>query len=271
MVEPQKAFATTPSKIDPATLINNKYGWYLSFTDTTVENNGCAHPFTLQKEIYTRDNYKAYNVLGHRYYSAGELNNLNGAAIRWTGGKYIDGTPIDLVMTITSCSPGWRASDGPGQEYCFFYCTTVGELSPYHQELRKDINLDAPLFEFCGFDLIDLNFKFYKAGTNIPIRLSGHTTLSDVDWGEKLSFVDTDYVFLHNKNSFLTVTNETIQAPFDTRNELEQISVTACYDSTGFNLKYYGNPYKVGLACFDSSTIANFLPEDPSKSYFITD
>lgn len=270
LINPSKAFATTPQKIDPNTLVDNKYDWYLSFTDTQIENNGCSHPLTLQSEILTRDNYRARNVYGHRFYAASDLWMINGVGVRWTGGKYIDGTPVDMVGTVYGYKPNWRTSDGPGKDYNYFYCTTVGELNPYHEQLRTGINKGAPLIEFCGFEYLDLRFNFYKTGTNEPIKLSGHTTLSDCDWGERVKFDKADYVYISKNNNGIWINNDdSFQAISGEQANLENSTASIYFNCEEFTMRYYGSPWKLGLCCLDNSSLVTITPPDPTKTYSI--
>lgn len=269
-LQPLTAFATSPEKVEPGAFVERKYNWSFSFSKTTVENNGCAHPLTLQNEIYTRDNYRAKNVLGHRYYSLSELSKIKGVGIRWTGGTYTDGTPIDLVATVSDYQANWRPSDGPGQEYNYFYCATVGELNPPHEQLRSGINSGAPLIEFCGFKYLDIKFNFYKGGTSESLRLAGHTTLSDCDWGERTKFDGVDFIYISKNNDGIFINpDDSFEAIAQEQSSLENSTASIYFDCSEFTMRYYGNPWKVGLCCLDNSSLSSLIPPDPIKSYKI--
>ena len=268
---PHIALATTPSKVEPGDLVDNKYLWCPSFAKTQVEPSNASYPFAFLSECLTKDDYLARKVYGHRYSNQSQLSRIANCAIRWSGGEYLDGTAIDMVMKVTGYSPNWRAPSGVGADYNYFYATTVGELNPYHEQLKPGIIPGAPLFEFCGFAYIDLQFNFYEAGTETPIKLAGHTSLSDVDWGEQFGFDGVDSIFISNANNFISINGDLVQAEVGERESLEQTTASIYFDCESFTLRYYGNPWKIGLCCFDSSSISTITPPDPEKSYVISD
>ena len=267
---PSDAFATAPQKVEPGTFIDNKYQWFPSFTKTSVEKNNARYPFTIQSDIYTRDNYHARNVIGSKYYSASELSRIQDAAIRWTGGKYIDGNEIDLVMKVTAQQPNWRGYDGWGGNYNYFYATTVGELNPYHEQLKPGINSGAPLIEFCGYAYLDLSFSFYKTGTNEPFNISGRASFSDFDYGERAKFDGVDHVCISKNNNGIWInSDDSFEAIRGEQVSLENSTVSIYFDCEHFSLRFYGNPWKVGLTCFDQSSLLNVTPNNPIKDYRI--
>ena len=267
---PRAASATTPSYVEPGEMQNRRFSWAPAFDETALEDNGARWPFSRKKELVTFDNYVARDVWGHYYPKESELKAVKGCGVRFKGGELADGTAVDMVLEFTGYEPDWRkpgASHGDG--YNYLYATTVGELAEPHTELSADTAPESPMFEFAGFKYLDARFSFYRAGTKDPVKVSGHTSFSDVDWAESFEVVGAEGVFVAEGNAWLSISGDRITAKKAEASRLIDSTATILFECSSFTIRYYGNPWKVGLCCLEPKTLVNFTPENPGKAVMI--
>lgn len=268
----RRAFATTPEWIDSSDFQDKKYTWMMQFKGVQIENVGAKYPLSIHDSITTQDNNTYRNVLSHKYPDAGELDALAGNAVRFTGAEYSDGTLVDLLVTVQGYEKDFRSGyTYPQYPYNYFIAALSDDnLKGTNPQISTSTKYGAPLFEWAGFKYIDFGFKFVYAGTQTAFPVSGHFSLSDLDWGERVSFGQVDKVLILKGNKFVHVEYDEMVAELGERDSLADSTVTVLLDNvSSFSMRAYQNPWKSGLYCLDSTTNVNIVPDNPEKTVLI--
>lgn len=257
---PSAAYATMPQKIsDPWAFYVQKYDWHMTFDYTIVEPTSVAHPFTNQY-FSTGDGQWVNGRLG-QWYSVGEGREswLPGCAVRFKGGNY-KGTPIDMVMRFLAYSGATDSLNG------YIYCCVAQELGPHCTGSVKDMR--SPMLEFRKNGWVKVRFEFYYAGTNTPIRVAGHNSFVDLDWGEAIKFEAVDAVYVRHGEDFVYIDSEWVRSDPNRGDAIGangQGVITFLYDTTSFDVTLQANPWGNSLGLMDSDSLISIRPPDPTK------
>ena len=268
----RQALATTPEWIDSNDFQDQKYAWMMQFEGVQVENVGARYPLSIHDSITTQDDNTYKNVLSHKYPNSGELDALEGNAFRFTSATYSDGTAVDLIVTVQDFVKDFRSDyTYPQYPYNYFVAALSDDnLRGTNPQIAKTTKPGAPLIEWTGFKYIDFGFEFVYAGTQTPFPVSGHFSLSDLDWGERVSFGQVDKVLILKGNKFVHVEYDEMVAELGERDNLADSTVTVLLDNvSSFSMRAYQNPWKSGLYCLDSTTNVNIVPDNPTKTVVI--
>lgn len=271
-IMPKPAFATTPERVSSEEFQAQEYLWTMAFQDVVIEDIGAEYPLYVHDSITTQDNNTYTNVLSHKYYNSDELTALGLNCVRFRGATYKDGTKIDMLASVEDWLRDFR--DGytyPEYPYNYFIAAlSQDNLAGTNPQISKDTKSGAPLFEWGGFKYIDFRFRFVLGGTNTPFPVTGHFSLSDLDWGERVSFGQVGRVLVLKDNRFVKVECDEMVGDLGERDDIGDSTVTVLLgDVSSFSMRAYQNPWKSGLYCLDSTTNVNIVPNNPTKTYLI--
>lgn len=271
-IMPKLAFATVPERVGSEEFQAQRFLWTMAFQDVVVEDVGAAYPLFVHDSITTQDDNTYTNVVSHKYPNAGELVALEGNCMRFRGAAYKDGTMIDMLASIEGYAKDFR--DGytyPEHPYNYFIAAlSQDNLAGTEPQISEDTKNGAPLFEWAGFKYIDFRFRFVLEGTNTPFPVTGHFSLSDLDWGERVSFGQVGRVLVLKDNRFVKVERDEMVADLGERDNIGDSTVTVLLDDVSdFSMRAYQNPWKSALYCLDSTTNVNIVPDDPEKTVLI--
>ena len=263
-----------PEYIEAGSFQDPKYSWSPAFEAVKLEDLGQAAPLNIKSSVTTIDNNIYTNVLGHLYEYDYEMDDLTGQAMRFTDAAYSDGTKLDLVAYIKNYEKSFYNC---GMLNYFVTALSQDEMAGPNSQLDPSTRAGAPVLEWCGFNDIDIEFKFVIAGTNTPYPVTGHFSFSDLDNGESCIIDNEDgemRLLISEGNTHLTAYGNMITAKLGECSEdvgIEACTMTVLLDEVStFQVRGYMNPYHVALYCLDSSTLVNFTPDSPTKSATIT-